>query len=83
VKSFEKSFSEEQLRTDHSRCSDAGMDGFEIAETISGYSKTEDVPVIFLSAVNTDKKFITKGFRSGAIDYITKPIDPDILLLKS
>jgi signal transduction histidine kinase/DNA-binding response OmpR family regulator len=59
-----------------------GMDGFEVAETISGYSKTEDVPVIFLSAVNTDKKFITKGFRSGAIDYITKPIDPDILLLK-
>lgn len=59
-----------------------GMDGFEVAETISGYSKTEDTPVIFLSAVNTDKKFITKGFHSGAIDYITKPIDPDILLLK-
>ena len=39
-----------------------GMDGFEVAETISGYSKTEDTPVIFLSAVNTDKKFITKGF---------------------
>ena len=59
-----------------------GMDGFEVAETISGYSKTKDVPIIFLSAVNTDKKFITKGYASGALDYVTKPVDPDILLLK-
>lgn len=59
-----------------------GMDGFEVAETISGYSKTKDIPIIFLSAVNTDKKFITKGYASGGLDYITKPFDPDILLLK-
>src|ERR1700754_1722334 len=59
-----------------------GMDGFEVAETISGYSKVQDVPIIFLSAVNTDKKYIAKGYSSAAIDYITKPIDPDILLLK-
>jgi signal transduction histidine kinase/DNA-binding response OmpR family regulator len=59
-----------------------GMDGFEVAETISSYSKTRDVPIIFLSAINTDKKYITRGFTSGAVDYIAKPIDPDILLLK-
>jgi signal transduction histidine kinase len=59
-----------------------GMDGFEVAETISGHSKSKDIPIIFLSAVNTDKKFITKGYSSGGIDYIVKPIDPDILLLK-
>lgn len=59
-----------------------GMDGFEVAEAISGYSKSKDIPIIFLSAVNTDKKFITKGYSSGAIDYVTKPFDPDILLLK-
>ena len=35
-----------------------------------------------MSAANTDKKFITKGYTSGGSDYITKPIDPDILLLK-
>ena len=58
------------------------MDGFEVAETISGYSKSKDIPIIFLSAVNTDKRFITKGYSSGGIDYITKPFDPDILLLK-
>ena len=59
-----------------------GMDGFEVAELISGYSKTLDTPIIFLSAVNTEKKFITKGYETGGIDYLTKPFDPDILLLK-
>jgi two-component system sensor histidine kinase/response regulator len=59
-----------------------GMDGFEVAEAISGYSKTKDIPIIFLSANNTDKNFITKGYDSGGIDYITKPVDADILLLK-
>src|SRR5689334_18724154 len=58
------------------------MDGFEVAEAISGYSKSRDIPIIFLSAVNTHKKFITRGYASGAMDYVTKPFDPDILLLK-
>ncbi len=59
-----------------------GMDGFEVAEFLAGNKSTMDIPLIFLSAVNTEKKFITKGYSSGAIDYITKPIDQDILLLK-
>jgi signal transduction histidine kinase/DNA-binding NarL/FixJ family response regulator len=58
------------------------MDGFEVAEAISGYSKAQDTPIIFLSAINKEKKFITKGYTSGGTDYITKPVDPDILLLK-
>ncbi|SFD85088.1 His Kinase A (phospho-acceptor) domain-containing protein [Chitinophaga sp. CF118] len=58
------------------------MDGFEVAEAISGYSKAKDVPILFLSAANKDKKFVTKGYASGGLDYITKPVDPDILLLK-
>ncbi len=58
------------------------MDGFEVAEAIRGYSKSKDIPIIFLSAVNTEKRFITKGYASGGIDYITKPVDPDILILK-
>ena len=37
------------------------MDGFEVAESISGFSKTNDIPIIFLSAVNISKDFITKG----------------------
>ncbi|SEM34702.1 hybrid sensor histidine kinase/response regulator [Chryseobacterium taichungense] len=58
------------------------MDGFEVAETLAGYSKTKEVPIIFLSAVNTEKKFITRGYASGGKDYVTKPVDPEILLLK-
>src|ERR1700749_83336 len=44
-----------------------GMDGFEVAETLGGYSKSRDIPIIFLSAANTEKKFITKGYTSGAL----------------
>src|ERR1700759_2204199 len=58
------------------------MDGFEVAEAITGLNKTRDIPIIFLSAVNTHKKFVTKGFESGGVDYLTKPVDPDILILK-
>lgn len=58
------------------------MDGFEVAEAITGLNKTKDIPIIFLSAVNTHKKFITKGFESGGVEYLTKPVDPDILILK-
>jgi signal transduction histidine kinase len=59
-----------------------GMDGFEVAEAINGYSKARNIPIIFLSAVNIDKRFITKGYASGGVDYVTKPFDPDLLLLK-
>lgn len=59
-----------------------GMDGYEVAEIITGYSKSKDIPIIFLSAVNIDKRFITKGYTSGGVDYVTKPFDPDLLLLK-
>lgn len=59
-----------------------GMDGFEVAEAITGLNRTKDIPIIFLSAVNTHKRFITRGFESGAVDYLTKPVDPDILILK-
>ena len=59
-----------------------GMDGYEVAETVTGYSKSRNTPIIFLSAVNIDKRFITKGYASGGVDYITKPFDPDLLMLK-
>ena len=58
------------------------MDGFEVAEAISGYSKSRDIPIIFLSAINVHKRYIAKGYASGGVDYVTKPVDTDILLLK-
>ncbi len=58
------------------------MDGYEVAEAVSSLNKTKDIPIIFLSAVNIDKKFIAKGYNSGGVDYVTKPFDPEVLLLK-
>lgn len=59
-----------------------GIDGFEVAETLGGSNRTKDIPVIFLSAVNKQKRFISKGYESGGVDYITKPVDPELLILK-
>ena len=58
------------------------MDGFEVVEILSGSNRTKDIPVIFLSAVNKEKKFISKGYETGGVDYVTKPVDPDLLILK-
>ena len=59
-----------------------GMDGYEVAEAITGFSKTKNIPILFLSAVNIDKRFVTKGYISGGVDYVIKPFDTDLLLLK-
>lgn len=59
-----------------------GMDGFEVMEMMAGSSRTKDIPVIFLSAISKEKKYISKGFETGAVDYITKPVDPDLLIMK-
>ena len=59
-----------------------GMDGFEVAEALAGSNRTKDIPVIFLSAISKEKKYIFKGYETGAVDYITKPVDPDLLILK-
>ncbi|KKX51190.1 response regulator [Sphingobacterium sp. IITKGP-BTPF85] len=58
------------------------MDGFEVADHLAKYTKTKDIPIIFLSAANRDKRFIEQGYKSGSIDYVTKPVDMNILLLK-
>lgn len=58
------------------------MDGFEVAKYLANYSKTKDIPIIFLSAANLDKRFIEQGYACGGIDYVTKPVDMDMLMLK-
>ncbi|RDI14631.1 response regulator [Flavobacterium sp. AG291] len=58
------------------------MDGFEVVEILAGSNRTKDIPVIFLSAVNKEKRFISRGYETGGVDYITKPVDPDLLILK-
>lgn len=52
-----------------------GMSGFEVAEIMQSYSQTRDIPVIFMTVL-ADTADKVKGFQYGAIDYLTKPIDP-------
>jgi signal transduction histidine kinase len=59
-----------------------GLDGFEVVKILSGNKRTKDIPVIFLSAISIEKKYIFKGYETGAVDYITKPVDTDLLILK-
>src|SRR5690606_40590046 len=59
-----------------------GIDGFEVAETLSGFSKTKDIPIIFLSAVNTDKKFITRDRKSTRLNSSHVKISYAVFCLK-
>ncbi len=59
-----------------------GMDGFETAELMRGTARTRDVPIIFVTAINKEEKHIFKGYESGAVDYLFKPLQPYILKSK-
>ncbi|MCP5049150.1 MAG: response regulator [bacterium] len=58
------------------------MDGYETAELMRGNSETKQIPIIFVTAINKEKKHVFKGYESGAVDYMFKPLNPDILLSK-
>ena len=55
------------------------MDGFEVAKRLKEHPNSEAIPVIFVTAMSSVDDRI-KGLNLGAVDYVTKPIDPDILL---
>ena len=60
----------------------AEMDGYETAALIRTREKTRTLPIIFLTAFNKDDADVLKGYSFGAVDYIFKPIVPDILCAK-
>lgn len=55
------------------------MDGFEVASLMRKHKKTKSIPIIFVTAINKDQKYVFKGYESGAVDYLFKPLDPIIL----
>jgi signal transduction histidine kinase len=57
-----------------------GMDGFETASIIKGRKKTQDIPIIFLTAAYVSDEFQRRGFKLGASDYLTKPVDDNQLI---
>ena len=59
-----------------------GFDGFETAELIRSHGRTAAIPIIFITAIHRSPAHIHRGYASGAVDYIVKPLDPEILRSK-
>jgi signal transduction histidine kinase/DNA-binding response OmpR family regulator len=58
------------------------LDGLETAELIRGRDRSRNIPIIFLTADSTGGRHLSRGYSLGAVDYIVKPIEPDILRSK-
>jgi signal transduction histidine kinase len=59
-----------------------GMSGFELAAMIKRRERTRQVPILFLTARMLDQQDEIRGYGTGAVDYLTKPVDPQILRTK-
>lgn len=57
------------------------MDGFDLCEMLKSSTKTRDIPIIFISAMNSTVDKV-KGFKLGAVDFITKPFELDEVILR-
>ncbi|NOJ93876.1 PAS domain S-box protein [Corallococcus sp. CA049B] len=59
-----------------------GLDGFQTAALIKQRERTRTIPIIFLTALSRDAAHVFKGYAHGAVDYLLKPFDPEILRSK-
>lgn len=59
-----------------------GMDGYELAEWLRSEERTKELPIIFVSAVYSSDYYVFKGYEAGAVDFMVKPYNPEILLSK-
>jgi two-component sensor histidine kinase len=60
-----------------------GLNGFELAELMRGNERTRRIPIIFVTAGSADNQRRFRGYEAGAVDFIQKPIEPDILRSKA
>ena len=59
-----------------------GINGFETARLIKSRERTKYIPIIFLTAISKDEEYVFEGYSVGAVDYLAKPFQPDILRSK-
>lgn len=59
-----------------------GMDGFEVAEIMRSNERTKNIPIIFVTAISKQRQHIFRGYETGAVDYLYKPLDLEILQSK-
>lgn len=58
------------------------MDGFELAEVMRSTTRTRHIPIVFVSAAGRELDYAFKGYESGAVDFMYKPLDPDAVRSK-
>ena len=58
------------------------MDGFEVAHLLKQTNRTKKTPILFVTAISKEKKYMLKGYQEGCIDYLFKPLDIDITQAK-
>jgi PAS domain S-box-containing protein len=59
-----------------------GINGFETARIIKSRERTKYIPIIFLTAISKEEEYVFQGYSVGAVDYLFKPFQPDILRSK-
>ena len=59
-----------------------GMNGFELAEMMRGTERTRHIPIIFVSAAGSELNYAFKGYESGAVDFLQKPLDAHVVVSK-
>jgi len=59
------------------------MDGFETAELIRSNAFSKHIPIMFVTAINKEQKHVFKGYDSGAVDYLFKPLNPQVIQQKT
>ena len=59
-----------------------GMNGYEVARYLRDISKTRDIPIIFVTAINQEEVHVMEGFEAGAVDFLFKPLHPAITKAK-
>lgn len=59
-----------------------GMDGFELASLMRSTARTRHIPIVFVTAADSEKRFDFRGYESGAVDFLYKPLDVDAVKSK-
>ena len=59
-----------------------GLDGLETARLVRTRERTKHLPILFITALSREAAYVTRGYEYGAVDYLLKPVDPNILRAK-
>ncbi len=54
------------------------IDGFEVARILKSNSRTKEISIIFVTAINKEERYVLQGFKAGAVDYLQKPLDVSV-----